>query len=297
MRASDGFATWAASLPEVRAVLVESREFRIERHETERYGYTDQRLEVDVEASPEQLALAFERTQSVWQLLGETQPHWSVLSAPQFRPDQLEEARDEFDEYGRKHANELINVLQRNGLADTSGLEALELGCGVGRTTRWIAESFEQVTGYDISRSHLDVATSELAAAGVSNVELVQISTIADLDSLARVDVVYSVIVLQHNPPIVIDVCLRRLLAALKPGGIAVIQIPTYLDDYRFSIDEYLASGPDEADKMEMHVLPQERVFDVVAEAGCRVAEVFEDFWTNLRPKSMSNTFVIKRPS
>lgn len=297
MRASDGFVSWAASLPEVRAELAESREFRIERHAAERYGYSDQRLDVDVAASPEQLALAFERTQSVWQLLGETQPHWSVLSAPQFRPDQLADARAEFDEYGRKHADELINVLSRNGLDGTNGLVALELGCGVGRTTRWIAESFEHVTGYDISRSHLDVAASELASAKVSNVELAQISTVADFDRLVRVDVVYSVIVLQHNPPVVIDVCLRQLLAALKPGGIAVIQIPTYLDSYRFSIGEYLATDSDEPDKMEMHVLPQERVFDVVAEAGCRVAEVFEDFWTNLRPKSMSNTFVIKRPS
>jgi hypothetical protein len=46
---------------------------------------------------------------------------------------------------------------------------------------------------------------------------------------------------------------------------------------------------------MEMHVLPQSRVFEIAQRAGGRVLEVIDDTWTGLRVKEVSNTFVIQK--
>jgi hypothetical protein len=43
-----------------------------------------------------------------------------------------------------------------------------------------------------------------------------------------------------------------------------------------------------------MHLLPQPRVFDLIANAGCIPVEVFEDEWAG--PGFLSNTFVVRKP-
>jgi hypothetical protein len=46
---------------------------------------------------------------------------------------------------------------------------------------------------------------------------------------------------------------------------------------------------------MEMHVLPQSRIFEIAQRAGGRVLEVIDDGWTGIRFKEVSNTFVIQK--
>jgi len=48
---------------------------------------------------------------------------------------------------------------------------------------------------------------------------------------------------------------------------------------------------------MEMHVLPQSKVFEIAQRSGARVLEVIDDTWTGLRVKEVSNTFVIQKES
>ena len=273
--------------------LAASRNFRVWLHEQVRFGPNDVAQRIDVDASDEQRVAAFDRIRSTWEHLGASDPHWSVLTAPQFRSDRLEEHRTEFDELGRRHARDLVDILRRHGVNDVDRRTCLEYGCGVGRTTRWLAEAFDHVTGYDISKHHLGIAEQYLVDR--KNATLRLVNDVADLN-LASADVVYSVIVLQHNPPIIIDAILGQLLDAIAPGGIAVIQIPTYASGYVFDLEAYLAAPPEQPDEMEMHVLPQHRVFSRIRDHGCELLEVFEDTWNNLRPKSMSNTFVIRRP-
>jgi hypothetical protein len=100
------------------------------------------------------------------------------------------------------------------------------------------------------------------------------------------------VIVLQHNPPPVIALILRRLLRSLNPGGIAFFQVPTYGAEYRFHIQEYLARPL--APEMEMHLIPQSAVFRIAEEAGCSALEVEPDQCTGL-PTWISNTFLLQK--
>jgi SAM-dependent methyltransferase len=164
----------------------------------------------------------------------------------------------------------------------------------VGRLTVALARHFRQVIGVDVSASHLAVARAELARRGIANASTQLLERIDGVDTLPRVDLVYSVIVLQHNPPPVIHALFSGLLGRLEPGGVAVIQVPTYLPvGYRFDLGEYESGGGQE---MEMHALPQRVIFALARAAGVEVLEVLEDGWTGYGAGSRSNTFVMRVP-
>lgn len=166
--------------------------------------------------------------------------------------------------------------------------------CGVGRVTRWLAERFESVIGYDISRAHLQIAKNYLTEVGIQNVSLHHISKPREIRDFPKADFVYSVIVFQHNPPPIICLVIEQMIRALNSGGIAFFQLPTYRLDYRFSLRDYLAAEATRGE-MEMHVLPQSKIFDIVRKENGKLTEVLEDRWTGLRSGERSNTFVIQK--
>jgi hypothetical protein len=63
---------------------------------------------------------------------------------------------------------------------------------------------------------------------------------------------------------------------------------------YRFSLEEYLA-GEATRGHMEMHVLPQNEIFEIVSREQGKIVEVLEDAWPGLRYGERSNTFVIQK--
>jgi SAM-dependent methyltransferase len=237
----------------------------------------------------------FARVRDTWQLFGEFEPHWSVWSDDRFKAATYSDHSDEFDASGKVHLNLLQRTLERSAVSWADLETCLELGCGVGRMTRWLARTFDRVVALDVSASHLEIARNVLARDGITNVELQRLTAPESFVSLPEADLVYSVVVLQHNPPPLIDLMVQGLLRALKPGGIACFQVPTYRLGYRFSVSDYLATVPSRED-LEMHVLPQQRVLEIAQGQACDVLEVLDDGWTYPRKGERSNTFVIRRP-
>lgn len=251
-------------------------------------------IEVETETDEAGLRALLEHTEATWTLLGEEEPHWSVISAERFKQSQLEENRQEFYASGAQDLALFLAFLQRNGVDPDRIERLLEYGCGLGRVTRFFAERFPQVLACDISPSHLRQAELHLQACGLSNVELLRIRGIDDIKGPADLDAVFSVIVLQHNPPPTMVAILDRLLARLRPGGIAYFQVPTHAVDYRFQVADYLAHGL-HARHVEMHYLPQRHVFRLAREHGCDVLEVREDDWVGRRQVELSNTFLLQK--
>ena len=245
---------------------------------------------------PSELSRLLDHIGQTWQQLGEIEPHWSVITADRFHSANIKENEVEFYQSGEDPANRLFKTLRRNGVDPTQLRTCLEYGCGLGRVTGWLARRFEHVFGYDISSAHLEGASSQLAARGITNVTLRQIRTVDDIHNLERVDLVYSLIVLQHNPPPVIRIILREFLCAAKPGGFVLFQVPTYRSGYRFTAASYLARDANIHSQMEMHVIPQREVFAIVHEEGGEMLEVIEDGWTSPRPGEVSNTFLVRKP-
>jgi len=251
-------------------------------------------ISIETEADGERLAKLLAHTEATWTRLGDEEPHWSVLSAERFKQDHLASHRAEFYASGKQDVDTFCAFLTRNGVNPQSLGRVLEYGCGVGRVTRYLAERFPEVVACDISPTHMAQADAYLTDAGLKNVAYRRIKGLDDIHSAPELDAIFSVIVLQHNPPPAIVQILRALLGRLRKGGVAYFQVPTHAAGYSFSLDHYLAHGLD-ARHIEMHYVPQARIFAIAAEAGCDVLEVREDDWVGRRDLELSNTFLLRK--
>lgn len=232
------------------------------------------RVQVDVD--PATLARMVERIEAEFVELGAQEPHWSVLTEDRFKAENIGANADQFYESGELPVTDLRLAAARSGL-DLSGYRTcFELGCGLGRSTMWLARQFGQVIGGDISAVHLNHAQNNARQFGLSNISFVHLNAIQKYKSIPSFDVFFSIIVLQHNPPPLMAFLLETILDRLNPGGIAYFQIPTYIVNYEFSAADYLAADRPPGE-VEVHCLPQASLFDIIERAGCRVLEIRED--------------------
>ena len=230
---------------------------------------------------------------AVWTRLGTERPHWSVLSAERFQPENISESTREFYASGAQDTAMLVACLKRHGLAPAQFPRMFEFGCGVGRVTPFMARAFRQVTACDVSASHMDMARGVVKGAGLDNITLNLVQG-AEFGMTGPFDLWFSRLVLQHNPPPVMAMILRRAFSMLAPGGVAAFQVPTYAIGYRFAIAPYL-QGMSNAGGIEMHVLPQSMVLKIAAEYGCLPLEIWQDGAAGNAAAWVSNTFLFRK--
>ena len=141
----------------------------------------------------------------------------------------------------------------------------------------------------DISRPHLDLARAYLDDAGQQNVTLLRLARLDSLESLAPFDFFYSVLVLQHNPPPLINRILEITFGKLREGGFAYFQLPVAARErYEFGIEDYLKRAESDKATMEMHILPQRRLFHLLEKSGMRVLDFQIDGYSGPSFQSVS---------
>lgn len=284
------------TLVALRAAVLDSQEYRARNPQPEKLNnipLSAPAIRIAGSDDPATLAKLFAHIQERWTALGETAPHWSVLSAPQYEGQLSEETTDNFYATATAEGEILERILARANREAANYADCFEFGCGVGRMTLQLGKMFPKVTGCDISKSHLELARQAATRRGAVNVRF-QLASTTDFGMPGTFDFWYSRIVLQHNPPPMIEAILARALHQLRPGGLAVFQVPTYAIDYSFEIDRYLQTMKDNAD-VEMHCIPQARVFALAEAEGCRILEVREDNSVDIPRYWVSNNFVVEK--
>lgn len=281
----------------LRLAMISSPEFRQRNPQKEHVNTVPldavaNHVEHDVDAG--RLGRLFAHIQSKWTKLGQERPHWSVLSSDNYAGAVTPELDEQFFRTGVQERAVVEAILARANRSMGERMRAVEYGCGIGRLSLQFAAMFDAVTAIDISPSHLELARRKAAERGLTNLRFV-LADVAEFGMSGPFDFWYSRIVLQHNPPPLMAAILRRALSLLSPGGAAVFQIPTYAVGYSFRIDQYLQSMGEGGD-IEMHCLPQSRIFQIVSEMGCRVLEVREDDAVDIPRYWVSNTFVVEKP-
>ncbi len=281
----------------LRQHFLSSEEYCLKNRDSARFYYLGLLPKMDVSTSlkDEEKVKLTKHVQKTWEDLGEVDAHWSVLSSDNYRNDLIEENQEDFNQSAKTDMLILEATLKRNGIDISEFRSCREFGCGVGRVTRFLAERFEQVEGIDISRKHLDIASQSIDAAGLEHVTFKHIISPDELGKLTRTDFVFSVMVLQHNPPPIMALIFSNLLARLNPGGIAFIQIPTYRHNYSFEVQSYIDTPPFAEDELEMHFLPQSEVFKIIDQSNCLTVEVIEDEYIGRNHNMLSNTFLVRK--
>jgi SAM-dependent methyltransferase len=247
---------------------------------------------IEYEASAAQMVKCLLKIKSAWSYLGITRPHFSVLTDRSFLPENIAENIEKFWASGEAEAAQVERVLLRYGFTDLAKKTCLEYGCGVGRVTMGLARRFGRLDAYDISPGHLTQAELRGQADGATNIQY-HLCSDNFLDELNPCDLFYSRIVFQHNPPPIIHHLVSRALRSVRPNGIAIFQVPTYMVGYRFNIAEWLAA--DHQPDMQMHCLPQEVVMATIAKENCRLLNLREDNSTGAPDRFISNTFIVRK--
>lgn len=173
-----------------------------------------------------------------WQQLAKIDPWWAVLSEPDKRGGRWD--RGEFFYTGQQEAAQVLADLEALGLPDRFG-RALDLGCGPGRITHALADSFDEVVGYDISAQMLELAREDAA----SN-ETFVLNETDDLEPFGdgTFDFVYCSRVLQHVDQEVIGDYIGEMVRVLAPLGTLFLGMLSHQISDRPGSSE---SGPDPA--------------------------------------------------
>ncbi|MDX1622314.1 MAG: class I SAM-dependent methyltransferase [Nitriliruptorales bacterium] len=159
-----------------------------------------------------------------WQEIAAEDPEWVVLSLPQGKRGGWDPR--EFRATGERAVSHLLETARLHG-GDIGTDLAVDVGCGVGRLTAALATRFERVVGIDITAAMLERAR-QLSDDG--NVTFVAADITTDrVPEAEGADLVVSERVLQHLDPRDVAAHLRALMELLRPGGLAVVQVPTTL--------------------------------------------------------------------
>jgi SAM-dependent methyltransferase len=162
----------------------------------------------------------------------------------------------------------------------------------MGRTTIWLADTFKEVVGADVSGPHLALARRAAADRQKHNIKFLQVTSRRAFENLPEFDTFVSIIVLQHNPPPLIAFMLNQVFRKLRPAGIAYFQVPTYGLNYEFDLSRYLDKEMP-AGVPEMHALPQPVLFRLIEHAGCELIEIREDRAGG--PHMVSNRLLVRK--
>ncbi len=140
--------------------------------------------------------------------------------------------RKHWDKIGAKYGDEIFDVFasdRRQVLKDYISIHAdtmhtaIDFGCGTGKALHLLAPVFKSVLGYDISNELLEQARGR----GYENVELRQADLTKPLRRLNPVDFVFSCNVIMLPEKKQNMAMLKNVARALKPGGTAVIVVPS----------------------------------------------------------------------
>jgi 2-polyprenyl-3-methyl-5-hydroxy-6-metoxy-1,4-benzoquinol methylase len=270
-----------SNVQSLRQTLLNSKEYRAKeqmsyfQQELAR-GYNSPPCRIDTEVPAPVMAQLLERIRRQWTKLGEEEPHWGVLTDERFKSDIIdEEALAAFRETGVGSALMIDSAIQR-GVPSRVGGICVELGCGVGRVTRHLADRFDKVIAIDISPGNLRHCEQYLTSAGIENVETFLLQSLDDLAQIGQFDWFFSVIVLQHNPPPIQRMILESLLPQIRSGGGFVFQTVSDLPGYEFVAEQYLATDDT---VMEIHSLPQRDVFKLIDCANLKLNAARMDPW------------------
>jgi len=188
---------------------------------------------------------------STWSNYGKKEPYWSVITQDEYTNKNINKNIDSFYESGKPQSKWILQEII-NLIPDFNPEKILDYGCGVGRITK----HFSNATGCDISQPHLEIAKKECTN---------EFILIEPGNCPKYYDLIYSLIVLQHNHPEMMKKCIYSILDSLTLKGIAFLHIPYSVPPMKN------VNGI-----MEMNGLSKEEINEVISFQNCKLLKCFD---------------------
>ncbi len=125
----------------------------------------------------------------------------------------------DFDKEGHAEAQRLFYFYDKNSIV-------IDYGCGIGRVAKYIAPQIKKFIGLDINPDFVAKARDYVKE---KNVEFYTIDQFKDIEFA---DLVYSLMVLQHNDESNRKMIMDHIYRLLKKGGVVIINFPRFESNY-----------------------------------------------------------------
>ena len=217
-----------------------------------------------------------------WEQNAEADALWIILTDKRYYGNKWD--KEEFFVTGEEEISRVFNFMGEHQIEVPKGL-FVDFGCGVGRLSRALRTRFSAGMGIDISEKMVDLARMYVPGVDFCVNQQSNLSWLRN----ESVDFFYSHIVLQHIPNDFQRSYIDEFLRILRPGGLAVIQIPIEIIHqviqkqsltirFKHSIKEafpYLVYikrrllPPVHEFHLEMHALPHDEIVKICRNRGC----------------------------
>jgi SAM-dependent methyltransferase len=159
---------------------------------------------------------------------GQMREHWDRLARDDpyyFVDSRLEYGHPDTERFWAGGREDLTHLLEAVGASLEGSGRVVEVGCGLGRLTRVIAESAAEVLAFDVSPEMIRRATELNPALANVAWRVGDGASFGGVDD-GSVDAVVSHVVFQHIPdPAITLAYVRDMGRVLKPGGWAAFQV------------------------------------------------------------------------
>lgn len=232
-----------------------------------------------------------------WEDLAQLDPLWAISTTAdkKFNKWNIEQ----FFLIGEKLNNELMKEVKRIEYP-TRFKSALDFGCGVGRVSRFLAKSFEECYGVDISETMIVLAKKHNQ--GISNCKFV-VNSEKNLSMFSNdhFDLIYSRIVLQHIPERkIIKFYIREFVRILKKKGLLYFQLPSclpissrirsiskvYIFLRRVGMNENFLYNKMKLNPMIINYIPEKEVLKILEDVGGKILEIKPEMMGKIESKT-----------
>ena len=185
-----------------------------------------------------------------------------------------DDSEEKFKQYGMDHYAEYIieDPVVRNFIPDFSVSTILEIGCGIGRMTEFMASDFKKVMAVDVSKEMIRLGKERLAS--IANIDFIETDGESFPFENDSIDFAFSFLVFQHVPSMEsIRKNFKEVNRVLKSAGMFKVQlrgVPTEKGKWFSGVDFDISSISDLCDQT---------VFEVIKYAGANT----RSFWVWLK--------------
>lgn len=172
---------------------------------------------------------------------------------------------------GREEAAGLLKTLERHAWRVQPGLVLTVIGVEAFRMVGAAADNDLRLVAFELLERDVARAAKVKGSNGTANSRLYHIGKTRD--GVPSTDLFYSVASLQFLPPPLIVDILQRCLRAVKPGGVAVFQVPANLHDYGAGTE----TGQSAETGGALYCVHQADILELLFAEGFQLLEVIPD--------------------